>query len=478
MTQIKKNLIYNVLYQILILILPIITVPYVSRIIGTEGVGIYSYTYSIVYYFMMLCLLGINNYGNRTIAKTKENKYELSKNFISIYIIQFTMSIIMIILYIIYLIFFVEEYKIIAIIQIIYILSSMFDINWFYFGLEKFKLTVTRNSLIKIVSIILIFLFVKDKNDLWIYTLILSLTTLLSQLLLFVFLKKEIIFIKVNKKEIAKHIKPALILFVPVIAISLYKIMDKIMLGYLINVVEVGYYEQAEKIINIPLGLITALGTVMLPRISSLISKGNDKIIKEYIKNSLKFMMFISFPIVFGLITISSNFIPMFLGYAFVKSSIILKYLSVTIIFLSIANVIRTQYLIPKEKDSIYIKSVILGAIINFIINLLLIPRYHSIGASIGTIFAEFSVMFYQLIKIKKEISIFKIIKENLSFLIKSVIMFIIIYPFNYLKIEPIYIVILQIINGCIIYFVLNFKYIDNLINIKKIIKKLFKRKK
>ena len=209
-----------------------------------------------------------------------------------------------------------------------------------------------------------------------------------------VFLKKEIAFVKVNKEDIVKHIKPVLVLFVPVIAISLYKIMDKIMLGYLINVVEVGYYEQAEKIINIPLGLITALGTVMLPRISSLISKGNDKIIKEYIKNSLKFMMFISFPIAFGLIAISSGFIPMFLGIAFTKSALILNYLSVTIIFLSIANVIRTQYLIPKEKDGIYIKSVILGAIINFIINLLLIPRYYSIGACIGTIFAEFSVMF------------------------------------------------------------------------------------
>ena len=140
----KKNFIYNILYQILILIIPLITMPYVSRILGADGIGIYSYTYSIAYYFMIVAMLGLNNYGNGTIAKVRDNKEELSKQFFSIYGFQVLSSLIMIILYISYIFIFDNQYKIIALIQSMYVISSMFDINWFFFGIEKFKLTITR----------------------------------------------------------------------------------------------------------------------------------------------------------------------------------------------------------------------------------------------------------------------------------------------------------------------------------------------
>lgn len=468
MSNIKKNFIYNVLYQVLVLILPLITVPYVSRVLGSSGIGIFSYTYSIVNYFMLIAMLGINNYGNRTIAKVRDNKNELSKNFFGIYFIQLVMSIIMILLYVLYFTFFNIDYKIIAIIQSIYLFSNMLDINWFFFGLEKFKLTVTRSTIVKLLSLILIFMFVKTKNDLWIYTLILSGSTLLSQILLFSFLRKEIKFVKITKKDIRSHIKPILTLFIPVIAISLYKVMDKIMLGNMSIINEVGYYEQAEKIIGIPVGIITALGTVMLPRISNLVAKNKDKEIKKYIKKSINFMMFLAFPMCLGLIAISNNFIPIFLGKSFIKSSTLVNYLSITILFLSFANVIRTEYLIPKEKDKIYIVSVMLGAISNLIINYLLIPKYSSVGATIGTIFAEFFVMIYQVICVRKELPIKEYLKDISSYLYKSLIMFSIISLINYTNLNVILKIFLQVVNGILIYFLLNRKYIFSFIKIKQ----------
>ena len=468
MTNIKKNFIYNVLYQILILILPLITVPYVSRVLGAKGIGIYSYTYAIVYYFMLIAMLGINNYGNRTIAKVRENKELLSKNFLSIYTIQLIMSISMIILYFAYLVLFNHKYMDIAMIQIIYLISCMFDINWFFFGLEKFKITVTRSTILKLLSLILIFIFVKTKNDLWLYTLIMAGSALLSQLLLIPFLLKEINYIRINKNDIKKHIKPCLILFIPVIAVSLYKVMDKIMIGVLSNISEVGYYEQAEKIINIPLGIVTALGTVLSPRISNLISKGKNSEIINYIEKSITFMMFLAFPICFGLIAISSDFIPIFLGNDFIKSSTLIYYLAVTILSISFANTIRTAYLIPKEKDKIFIISIIGGAIINLTINAILIPNFASIGACIGTIFAEFFVMMYQALKVRNDLKIKKYLINIFPFFIKSLIMFIIVFVIKIFSISAPTKLILQFIFGLFIYGILNVSYIKELLNLNK----------
>ena len=464
MNQIKKNFLYNVFYQIIRIVIPFITIPYISRILGASGVGIYSYTYSIVEYFMLFAMLGINNYGNRSIAKVRDDKKQLSKTFLSIYALQIIMSIIMLILYLGYVFIFDNQYKIIAIIQTIYLISVIFDINWFFFGLEKFKVTVIRSTIVKILSLILIFAFIKVESDVWIYTLILSLSTLISQLVLLPFLKGEIILVKITLKDIKKHIKPCLILFIPVIAVSLYKVMDKVMLGLMSEISEVGYYEQCEKIVNIPLGIITALGTVMLPRISNLVAKNDEKTIKEYIDKSINFMMFLAFPICFGLIATSNKFIPLFLGDSFSKSIYLMYFLAPTIIFISLANVLRTQYLIPKEKDKIYIMSVIIGALINLGINLAFIPKFGSIGACYGTILAEFFVMLYQLVSLRDELPISTYLKEILPYFIKSIIMFSIILLINYLDIKNAYIIILQILCGIFIYFILNIKYVKKII--------------
>ena len=475
MSNIKKNFIYNISYQILILIIPFITTPYVARVLGADGVGTYSYTYSIAYYFMTFALLGINSYGNRLVAKVREDKDKLSKEFFSLYTLQIVTSAIMIILYYIYIIIFEQEYLQIAIIQSIYVWSAVFDINWFFQGLEKFKLIVVRNSFIKLISLIAIFMFVRTNGDLWKYVLILALGTLCSQLILYSFLRKNVKYTKIKFIDVKKHIKPVLVLFIPVVAITFYKVMAKIMLGHLSTITELGYYENAEKVINVPISIITAIGTVMLPSISNLISKGEEEKVEEYLYKMTKFMYFLVIPMALGIILISDNFVNLYLGSEFSKSSIVLKILSISMIFSSTANVLRTQYLIPKEKDKGYVISVIMGAIVNFIFNMIFINYWHAMGAAIATLLAEATVTIAQLIYVRKQVKLNLMLTSSIKYIIVGIIMFAICMLYNLISIQSILKLLLQIATGIIIYmgilFITKDEFIIEIINkIKEII--------
>lgn len=460
MTKLKKNIIYNIVYQLLNLFLPLITIPYISRNLGVSSNGIYSYTYSIVNYFMIFGMLGISNYGNRRIAKVRDDKDKLSVEFMSIYGLQIFLTACSMIIYIIYCIFW-SQYIIISIIEIFFLLSTLLDISWFYFGLEEFKKTVTRNIIIKIVSFLLIVMFVKHSSDLNIYTFIMSVSAFGSQLILWVGIKKYVsISIKnIDIKKILSHLKGSLILFIPVISYSIYKIMDKIMIGALYSIDEVAFYEYSEKIINIPIGFITAIGTVMLPKISNLVEKNESDKIKEYLHKSLVIICFITIPCCLGLMAVSDDFSILFLGKNYVRTGIITQYLTVTVFFTAWANVVRTQWLIPTEKDNIYIGTTIFGAIVNFIINIFLIPKYGGIGASVGTICSEFLIMFLQSYFSRREISFYKIFIPVCRFFLTSILMFIeIIFLGTYIDI-PVFRIIVQVFVGICTYSLLNIKF-------------------
>lgn len=459
---VKKNFMYNILYQVLLMIMPLITTPYIARVIGPEGIGMQSYTYSLANYFVLFAMLGINNHGNRSIAIARGDKENLSKTFFSIYSIQFIMSILMIIFYSIYVLLFENKYRLMYMIQVIYIISALFDINWFFFGMEKFKITVVRNTIIKLISVISIFVFVKESKDIYIYSLILSVGVLLGQLILWKYIKDEIEFIKIEFKDIKEHFKSVLYLFIPILAISVYKIMDKIMIGLLSSITQVGFYENSEKIINIPMGIIIALGTVMLPRMSNLYSKGSIEETDKYISLSIEFSIFIAIGSMFGLMGSGSVIIPVFLGEQFYDCIGIVSLLSITILFVSWANVIRTQYLIPNKKDKQYITSTIIGAIVNLVSNICLIGKYGAIGATIGTILAEITVATYQTFIVRNDLSIRKYIQSNLFYFIPGVIMCVAVrYIGDKLGIS-LSTAFIQVILGIIIYTSISFVYSIN----------------
>lgn len=452
MGSIKKNLIYNIFYQLLVILIPLITTPYISRVLGANKIGVYSYAYSIAYYFVLFIMLGLNNYGNRTIASIRDDKYKRSKNFIGIYLMQLITGLVCNILYIFYC-FFISKNTTISLALGLYVFSGIFDINWFFFGMEKFKLTVIRNTIIKIITTACIFIFVKSSEDILIYSIILSLGTLISQVVLWSYLPKYIYPVKIKIDDILIHIKPNLYLFLTVIGVSLYKTMDKIMLGYMCPKQQLGFYESAEKIINIPIAMVTSLGTVMLPRMTNLKSKKDDKTFNKYMENSIIFAMFSSSIMCFGIMGVSKIFIPLFYGEGFETCIDLYLILLPSCLFLAFGNVIRTQFILPNKMDKIYIISAFVGAIINMVLNLILIPKFYAVGAAIGTLFAEASVCIYQMVKVKKYLPIKKYLRKSFIFIVIGIIMFVILFNTNLIIDNKLLMLLANILYGGIIYF-------------------------
>lgn len=451
---VKKNLAYNFAYQILAIVLPLITTPYISRVLGPTKVGEYSYSYAIAYYFVMITMLGLNNYGNRSIASVRDNKEELSKTFCSIYCMQLCTGIISLGAYIIYGVF-VSNITMTWITSL-YVLSAVFDVNWFFFGMEQFKLTVTRNTFIKLFTTICIFVFVKRQEDVYLYALIMVLGILISQLILWQFLRKYVRFHRVAIKEVTKHIKPNLILFIPIIAVSLYKVMDKIMLGFMTTKTEVGLYESSERIIQIPMALIQSMGTVMLPKMTNLIAKKDEETTKNYFASSIMLVMFLAASMCFGIMGVARYFVPVYYGDGYQKCIELFQILLPSCVFLAFANVIRTQFLIPRKKDGIFISSVIIGAIVNIIINVLLIPKMQSIGAAIGTLVAEIVVCVFQTIMVRRDLEIFKYARESLVFVVPAVLMYILLILVDF-KISMTLNLIIHVLLGGVCYLILLF---------------------
>lgn len=448
-----QNFIYNSIYHLLVITAPLITTPYISRVLGAENIGIYSYSYSIAYYFVMFILLGLNNYGNRTIAMVRNDKKELSKTFLEIYAMQLSVATVMIIAYCIYTLIFSNTTM--SWIMLIYVISGALDVNWLFFGLEEFKLTVTRNIIIKVLTTCGIFLFVKSASDVYWYGLIMTGGMLASQIAIWPFVRKNVSFCRIEASAIKRHLKPNLVLFIPVVAVSIYKFMDKIMLGSLSNMEQVGFYENADKIVNVPMALVNALGNVMLPRMSNLIANNKKKEAETIFSKSIMLAMFCSTSMCFGTMGLSEIFVPWFYGDGYDPVVSLFKILLPSCIFLAFANVIRTQYLIPNKKDKIYMESVILGAIVNLLTNAILIPRMASIGAAVGTLCAEAIVCIWQTVMIRKEIDAAKYVKQAIPFVCAGVIMYVVLLVLPDFGTKTITNIIVKTVLGAVVYLLL-----------------------
>lgn len=423
MSSIKKNLLYSISNQILLIILPLITAPYLSRALGADRLGEYSFTYSVANYFVLFAMLGVNNYGNRRIAQTRDDRHAVSEEFWSIYFFQVTATALMLGAYCLYDLMLSADF-VLTLIWIPYVLSAGLDINWFFFGLEEFKITVTRNVCIKLVTFALTLAFVRGNYALQIYCGLMSLSFLVSAAALWPFICARVDFVLPTPGSVARHLKPNLKLFVPVVAVSFYTVMDKVMLGWLsASYAENGYFENAYKIATMPMAVITALGNVMLPRVSNLISTGERERARRYLGDSMWAAMVMSFAFCFGIVGIAPVLIPVFFGSEFAPSEAAMCIIVADMPFMAWANVIRTQLLIPEGRDGDYMASVIAGAAVNIVVNLCLIPSFGAAGAAIGTFAAESTVCLVQTFVVKGEIPIRKWIGSCLPYLVAGLIM-------------------------------------------------------
>ena len=427
----RTNFIFNAIYQLSTILVPLITMPYLSRVIGPTGLGEYSFAYSVAFYFTIFIKLGLNNYGNRTIAYVKDDKEALSKTFWEIYCFQLFLGVILFAIYIVYSVFFSPN-KTLGIVMGIFVFSSIIDINWCLYGLEKFKVTSIRDVITKILVTLCIFMFVKYPEDVWLYAFLYSMGMFINQLIVIPLVKGEISFCKVRAEDVFKHIKPNLVLFIPVVAVSIYRAMDKIMLGIMSKNIELGYYHGAENVIRVPMAFVTALGTVMLPRMSNMIARGeNKKRVEGTFDKSIVFAMFLATSICFGIMAVSREFVPIFFGPGYEKCNFLFYIILPGSMFEAFANVIRTQYLIPRKKDKIYVFSLVFGAAINLIMNLILIPRYDSVGAAIGTFSAYATVCVVQAICVFKEANIGRKVVNSIPFVISGIAMFLLLWSYT-----------------------------------------------
>jgi len=454
-TSIIVNLLYQLIYQLVIMILPLVLSPYLARVIGAEGMGYYSYSFSVAYYFVIFSNLGILNFGNREIAKVKDDSERLNQVFSNLISVHIIISSISFALYIGYVVFLAES-QLYAMIQSLYVLSGLFDISWFYFGIEKFKLTAIVNSAMKIIVAILTFAFVNTPDDIWVYCLIMAGGFLVCQMSLWFPLHRYVQFEKPQKDIMWSFIKPLAILFIPVVAVSLYRYMDKIMVGMISGKRELGWYENAEKIIDVPMGIIAAFGTVMMPRMSNLCVCGNMKDAYEYIEKSMKYIMLIGFALAFGLSSVGRVFAPVFWGEDFMNSGNLIICLAVTIPFLSFAGILRTQYLIPNNYDREYVVSIISGALVNVVVNCILIPKYGALGAAIATIGAEVTVCLLQTYAVRQKLPIKKYVKNFLPFFIIGFGMFGVVFIFGERRDASILTLLLQILIGGLFYLIIS----------------------
>lgn len=450
--KIFENYLYSVTYELLRLLAPLITVPYVSRVLGATGVGIYNYTQSIATYFVLLGAVGTTLYGQREIAYVQDDVKERSAIFWQITIFRFMSVFVWCIVY--FWLFgnnalYSIEYKIL----LIEVVATAFDISWFFMGMEKFRLTVIRNTIIKIAGIMLVFIFVKEADDIPLYTFCMVVPILVGNVSLWFALPKYLTKVKLSCREILRHIKPVLILFIPQLAVEVYVVLDKTMLGVLCsNIVEVGFYSSASKIVKLCLAVITSLGTVMLPAMSYAFAKNQTDVIVNGIKKSFRFMFLIGFAILFGLNGIATNFVPIFFGAGYDSVISLIIIISPILIIIGISNVIGKQYLLPTNQQKLYTLSVITGAIVNGVLNFVLIPTHGAVGASIATVFAEISVTGIQIYAVRKQLSVFKYFRDGIQYCVCGLIMGVVVHIVGIVAREGVWGLCIQIMVGMIVY--------------------------
>lgn len=431
-----KNYIYNTLYQVLVLIAPLITTPYVSRVLGAEGIGMYSYAQSIATYFVLVGAVGTTLYGQREIAYVQDDPEKRTTIFWEITAFRFMAVGICTVVY--YLVFgmsgqYAEIYRILT----LEVLATAFDISWFFMGMENFRLTVIRNAIIKLIGIILIFFLVKKSEDVPLYTVCLTLPIFIGNISLWFSLRKYLVRLhKSVLQGIPKHFRPILILFFPQVAVEIYAVLDKTMIGlFSSNIEQVGFYTQAQKIIKIILMLVTSLGTVMLPAMSAAFAKGKTKEIQKSIILAFRFTFLFASALMFGICAISTRFVPFFFGEGYDTVIPLMIIISPIIIIIGISNVIGKQYLLPTKQQTAYTASVVTGALMNFVLNLILIPKFEAVGASVATVLAELSVTFVQCLFVCKQLSLKQCFNTFFHYLLLGFLMFAVVWSIG--KILP-----------------------------------------
>lgn len=423
--RVLKNYLYNLSYQLLVIVLPVITTPYITRVFSSNDLGSYGYYNSIVTYFILLATLGVANYGTKEISGHRKN---VQKTFWGIYSLQVLATCLALVLYIAVCLLIPSMNNLIAYILGFSLLSRGLDISWFFQGMEDFKKITVRNTVVKLLGVASIFLFVKKPSDLYLYTILLVGFDLLGQLSMWLPAREHIDRPHLDIVYAKQHIKPVILLFLPQIAISLYITLDRTMLGALSSTTEVGIYDQALKLLNILLTIVTSLGSVMLPRVSNLLSLGNQKAVNKLHEMSFLVYNLVIFPMIAGILIVNKDFVNFFLGKDFQDARYAIAIMVFRMFFIGWTNIMGIQILIPHNKNREFMLSTTIPAFFSVGLNILLIPSLGYIGASIVSVATEGLVWLIQLYFTRSYLKEIKILPSMLKILAASLVMYGILY--------------------------------------------------
>lgn len=423
--KIIKNYMYNMVYQVMLLIVPLVTMPYISRTLGPEGLGEFSYTNSIISYFVLLGSLGIALYGSRQIAYVQSDKAQRSNIFWEVTFLKLATFSVSALLLVVFLLVS-NEYRILILAQSLNLVSVAFDASWYFIGIEDFKKTVIRNIIVKLGSLILIFTLVHTRTDLLTYILIIGGSTLLGNLVLLPFLKNQINAPKIRFQSVLKHLAPVTLLFLPQLATQIYLVVNKTMLGKMDSIQAVGFFSSSDTLVRLALTIVSSVSAVLMPRIANLIARNESGRVEKYMRKSFEFINFLSLPLMLGLVAVSPKFIPLFLGDDFKIVSGLIVIESPVILLISWSIAITNQFLIPSKMNKEYTISTIIGAVSNVIMNIVFINTWGVYGAIIATLLSETSVVIYLIYSIRDNFDVKSMMFSNFwKYAVSSFLMFI-----------------------------------------------------
>ena len=428
MSKIVKNYIYNVLFQMLVMFIPLILSPFLVRTLGAEQLGVYSFVTSTANVVVTVGLLGTYNYGCRQIAYWRDDQERIKSIYAEITTLRVILGLAITIVYAI-LILIEQEYRLFFVGYYTWVLSMIIDQSWLFVGMEDMKPTVVKNTAIKIITVVLIFMFVRDTKDLILYVLIMGGFALLANTVLLMQTKRFELKIYFRTSDIKNHLKSSLAFFWPQVASLLYLQVDKVMIRYLAPTIkEVSYYDYGEKIVTIPLTFITVLSTVMMPRIANEFAKKNDSAVKTLLNNAASFSLMMAIPMMFGLAICAGDLIQWYLGNDYVLSVYVIVVVSPIIVMNSLAGISGNQYFVATNQMGIVLKAYISAAITNMCINAVLIPQFGCIGAGIATTIAATSSVIVQYYYMHKQIGIHMFIKNAGLYLLKAIPMAVVVF--------------------------------------------------
>ena len=389
---IVKNYVYTLGYQIVTYLVPMVVTPYISRVFGPNGVGVQSYVNAVTTYFTMFAMLGTSIYAAREIAQCRDDRDICSLKFWEIFLLKVITTILSLLAWGIFF-FITKNYRVFYVAASVQILATIFDISWFFEGHEKMDTIAIRNIIIKLLNLVFVFTVIKKASDLWLYILSIGVFTLMGNGSLWISLKKYLVQIDIKSINIGRHVKDTLVYFVPTFATLIYTVLDKVMIGVITkNEAENGFYEQAERIINVGKNLVCTLPNVIAARISYLFAIGANKEIKNKVIFTIDFYWLVAIPVTFGLIGISHHFVPWYFGDGFGQVEYLIDIMSFLVLIVGGSAVLGRAYLTPSGQRARSTKAIIAGAICNFLLNLFLIPRFASFGAAFASVAGEIVV--------------------------------------------------------------------------------------